>query len=249
MPALILRFFYIYMAHTPPGTRQGVPGYPACRHLASPNFPNASSECEVHRRVRIVFPLSSLNSSLPSLNVPMSLPKKRGRSLDFDAIAEITKDDVGCKAAVRGVVTQLSPVKTGRKSKYYSGKIADNDAAIRFVSFASKKVDVPASFEVFEGFKAKKEAIQMKNCEVKVNSFTGQPELELHINSSTLFEKSSMTFDVSPESDKEDVRGDSVATRNGEDVRRTNIDQSESDQSRAFPHDEQRVNRPNRRRR
>ena len=203
------------MANTPPGTRRGYPDTLRVAILPRRTFRmrhrNASSSV-IEVRLRSArahcLPLclrSTLFFTIAQLT--MSSPKKRGRSLDFDAIADISKDDVGCKAAVHGVVTQLSPVKSGPKSKYYSGKIADSDSAIRFVSFASKKVDVPASFQVLEGFKAKKEAIQMKNCEVKVNSFTGHPELELHINSSTLFEKSSMTFDVSPESDEEEEVG------------------------------------------
>ena len=126
--------------------------------------------------------------------------KKRPRPKDFDKIAEITRECSGSRANVHGVVSQLSPVKTGPQRKYFSGKLSDGNSAIRFISFAPRTLDVVPAYEAISAFKGK--SVVVENCEVKTNSYGGAPELIL--GNFTSFDESSKDFgDISFEDEEE----------------------------------------------
>ena len=91
----------------------------------------------------------------------MASPSKRPK-LDTWAVSEIQSESG--HAAIRGVVTSLSPVKASRKNadvRYFEGKLCDGKKSIRLVSFNSRlRADMARAKDAHD-------TISLTNCQVK----------------------------------------------------------------------------------
>ena len=124
------------------------------------------------------------------------MARKRPRVTEFDKIG----DKPVASANVRCVVTSLSPVKKGRKSKYFHGNASDGSTTRRLLSFSESHL------EVLKKFKGGRETVELKDCQLKRGN-RGE-EMEIVIKSgteivpcATKIDTTNITFDdgVAPE--------------------------------------------------
>ena len=74
----------------------------------------------------------------------MSSSRKRCRSpVKF---SDLEKSEPSTSATLHGVVNSLSPIKKGRRSKYFEGSMSDGKTALRFVGFSEKQQVVLEQF-------------------------------------------------------------------------------------------------------
>ena len=86
---------------------------------------------------------------------------------DFDSVEQPIPS-----ASLHGVVTSLSPLK-GAKSAYFDGTVSDGTSKLRLVGFSTKQQ------KLMEDFMAKKQPIELTDCEVKRARRGDQMELLL----------------------------------------------------------------------
>ncbi len=81
------------------------------------------------------------------------MAKKRPREItDFDAIG----DELIPSATVRCILTSLSPIKKGRKCRYFDGSATDGKTARRLWSFSERQL------ESLQKFKSAKETVELR---------------------------------------------------------------------------------------
>ncbi|XP_064399534.1 uncharacterized protein LOC135345996 [Halichondria panicea] len=101
------------------------------------------------------------------------MAKKRPREVtDFDAIG----DELIPSATVRCVLTSLSPIKKGRKCKYFDGSATDGKTRRRLLSFSESQL------ELLQKFKRAKETVELRDCQVKRGIRGDQMEIVLKSN-------------------------------------------------------------------
>lgn len=97
--------------------------------------------------------------------------------------------DVSSKASVQGIVTKLSPMKQGKKTRYYEGSLSDGKKHIRIIGFSEMQQKELTKFKESAG------AVKIVNCEVK-KAWGQADKLELVLKQSTDIEDSSEKFEV-----------------------------------------------------
>ena len=97
--------------------------------------------------------------------------------------------EVTSNAKVEGLITVISPMKTGKTCNYYDGEISDNHSSLRFCGFNSTvRRRLEESYE-------KGEAVVLEGCEIK-KSRHGEG-LEIIVKKTTDVLKSEKSFQVS----------------------------------------------------
>ena len=108
-------------------------------------------------------------------------------------------DDLDCldkpvpSAILHGKLTSLSPIKKGRKSDYFDGRICDGRRKLRFVGFSEQQQ------KKMNDFFDNKDSIVLSDCEVKPSR--QGVDMEVLLKRGTLIQKSPKKFDVTQESD------------------------------------------------
>ncbi len=115
----------------------------------------------------------------------ISMAKKRPREVtDFDDIG----NDPIPSATIRCVLTSLSPIKKGRKSKYFDGNASDGKQTCRLLSFSERQLDI------LKKFKGAKETVEIRDCQVK-RAMRGD-RMEIVLKSSSEIAHSSKQLDT-----------------------------------------------------
>ena len=116
----------------------------------------------------------------------LQMAKKRPRVVtDFEEVGQ----EPSTSAVVHGVISSLSPIKKGRKSKYFHGCVSDGKRSMRFVSFSERQLDS------MEKFKESKRPVELKDCQLK-RAKRGD-ELEIVMKSSTAIAPSPEKINIS----------------------------------------------------
>lgn len=116
----------------------------------------------------------------------MIMVKKRTYK-EIDHIDDV--DGPATNTTFHGAITALSPVKKGRNSIFFDGRLADNTSTMRLVGFAA------AQQKKLEEYQQKKVAVELRNCEVKRSRYGEGYELMLKSGSS--IKESPKKIDVS----------------------------------------------------
>ena len=103
-------------------------------------------------------------------------------------------------ATVHCVVTSLSPIKKGRKSKFFDGNATDGKTNKRLLSFSEKQL------ELLQKFRSAKETVELRDCQVKRGIRGDEMEIVMKSNTQvarcpTQIDTSTIDFDdgVAPE--------------------------------------------------
>ena len=122
-------------------------------------------------------------------SVSVSTPKKRKLMQEFTDIASACSGGASNSASVHGVLARLSPMKKGKKSKYYEGSLSDGNKDIRIFGYNEMQ------HKKLIKFKDNKETVNIINCEIK--EARGEAEkMEVLVNRSSEIRSSSMKYDV-----------------------------------------------------
>lgn len=124
-------------------------------------------------------------------NKQVSVPSSSGVPLEssmasskrpLDEYDELCLASTPSKSArVHGIVTQLSPMKSG---KYFDGKLSDDTSSVRIVGFDKKKQR--------ELVQLQNEAVVIENCQIVKSKYS--EEMEVLLSSATKFETSPKKF-------------------------------------------------------
>ena len=127
----------------------------------------------------------SKSNTHPSIDF-MIMAKKRTYK-EIDQIDDV--DSPATNTTIHGAITALSPVKEGRNSLFFDGRLADNTSTMRIVGFAA------AQQKKLEEYQQKKVAVELRNCEVKRSRY-GEG-YELMLKSGSTIKESPKKIDVS----------------------------------------------------
>ena len=112
--------------------------------------------------------------------------RKRPREVsDFSKIGE----EAVSSATVHGVITSLSPIKKGRSSKFFDGKVSDGKKSLRLVAFSERQL------ESMQEFKSSRRTVELKDCQLQ-RARRGD-QLEIVLKSGSEVGPSSKEIDVS----------------------------------------------------
>ena len=106
---------------------------------------------------------------------------KRGRVEIEDELSVSEVGDIGSNKRVCGVITQLSPIKKGKRNshvQFFDGKICDEKKSLRMVCFNSRL------HSLAEAAKESKSKVIITNCNVK--EYGGEFEIVLADTSNML---------------------------------------------------------------
>ena len=119
-------------------------------------------------------------TSCPQLSSTMAFKRK---------LCEEYNDIMSCSpsksAKLQGVVTSLSPPMDSKSSKFFQGRLRDNNGSIRIVGFDKKIQDQ------LQQFQHQKEPIVIQNCQIVQSKYSDEI-----LNKSTQFLKSAKKFNV-----------------------------------------------------
>lgn len=103
---------------------------------------------------------------------------------EFDALSAGSPSK---RAKVEGILTVLSPMKSGKMTPFFDGRLMDNTCSLRVVGFDKDKQQELAAFQ------EKKEPITLENCQI-VQSRYGT-DMEVLITKGTKLSRSPKQFD------------------------------------------------------
>lgn len=104
---------------------------------------------------------------------------------EFDSVSEATSSD---NATIHGVVTSLSPMKLGKRSRYFEAKLTDGKKHMRMIGFRGDQRYQLASYH------DSAQSVALHNCEVK--PARQSEELQIVMRSSTRVQASPKKFDI-----------------------------------------------------
>ena len=111
----------------------------------------------------------------------MAAKRKLIEEFDNVSTAALTES-----AVIHGVVVSVSPMKPGKRAKFFEGKLTDGTKTIRMVGFRSHQQNKLATYH--------SKPVAIHDCEVK--SARQSDELEILMKSNTRIETSPRKFDA-----------------------------------------------------
>lgn len=105
---------------------------------------------------------------------------------DFNSVGDIVP---AASATVHGMVLDVSPLKEGKRSKYFAGKLTDGEKSIRVVGFRGEQQSRLANCQ------EKCQAVSLVDCEVKRSLFSDSVEIVLRSSSKVVMSPKKFKID------------------------------------------------------
>ena len=116
----------------------------------------------------------------------MAEKRKRDDEKDVDDFERV--DEPILTANVHGVINSLSPIKPGRKSKYFDGTVTDGKSKLRVVGYSQGQQ------EIMDDLMVAKQPVELNDCEIK-RARRGL-KMEISLKGSTKITKSDKQFNM-----------------------------------------------------
>ena len=116
-------------------------------------------------------------------------PSKRRKTAEFEDVSSVCSAEAIDKASIHGVVARLSPMKQGKKTRYYEGSLTDGKKHVRIIGFSELQQKQLAKF------KESADAVNIVNCEVK-KAWGQTDKMEVVLKHFTDIEDSCKKFEV-----------------------------------------------------
>ena len=127
---------------------------------------------------------------------------KRKLTEEFDSVSTATSTE---SAIIHGVVASVSPMKPGKRAKFFEGKLTDGTRPMRMVGFRSHQQNQLATYHA--------KPVALHDCEVK--PARQSQELEVLMKSNTRIQSSPHKFDVNIENlTQNEITLDRLTTKN-----------------------------------